>query len=275
MGNTPKEPNKKYRLSIVEDESLRQIRTYIFTKEKLTAYGVSLLILFVGVIYCLIAFTPVRTTIPGYPDARSRREAVRNAIIIDSLESSIVRWELYAENLSHVLTGEETISLDSIASNNSTKYLQRISDERIKERDAEMRAKVRKEEMFSVSGSGARAIPMEGLHFFTPLKGVITQGYDPIMHSGIDITAKENAVVCATLDGTVILDGWSDNDGYTLQIQHADNLVSTYKHNIKLLKSKGAKVKAGDPVALAGKYLHFEIWHNGEPVNPSEHINLQ
>ena len=68
----------------------------------------------VGGLYALIALTPLRTTIPGYPDAHFRREAVENAIKIDSLESAITRWKLWSENLTRVLSGDKTLNLDSL-----------------------------------------------------------------------------------------------------------------------------------------------------------------
>lgn len=48
------------------------------------------------------------------PNAGARREAVRNAIKIDSLENVITRWELYTENLKRVLVGEEGFTGDSL-----------------------------------------------------------------------------------------------------------------------------------------------------------------
>ena len=62
----------------------------------------------------MIAFTPVRTFIPGYPDAHSRRQAVQNALRIDTLETRILQWELYTENLRRVVAGEEPIRMDSL-----------------------------------------------------------------------------------------------------------------------------------------------------------------
>ena len=120
------------------------------------------------------------------------------------------------------------------------------------------------------------------MHFFTPLKGVVSQGYDPLLHPYIDITAPANSVVMSVLDGTVINAGWSDDSGYTIQIQHSDDIVSIYKHNQKLLKKTGDKVTAGSPVALVGNtgalttgdHLHFELWYRGEAVDPTKYINF-
>ena len=89
-------------------------------------------------------------------------------------------------------------------------------------------------------------------------------------------------MVSSTLAGTVIAAEWNDEDGYIIEIQHDNNLISIYKHNAKLLKRKGDKVSAGTPVALVGNtgknttgsHLHFELWHNGDPINPQTYIKF-
>ena len=131
-----------YRLTLLEDSSHKKIKSVRFTKTGIIVAFVTSLVLLVMLVYCLVAFTPLRTTIPGYPDARSKKQAIENAIKIDSLESVITRWELYSENLARVLTGEETISLDSIVRNNSTKYLKNVSQEQISRQDSLLREKV-------------------------------------------------------------------------------------------------------------------------------------
>ena len=98
--------------------------------------------------------------------------------------------------------------------------------------------------------------------------------------AGIDIAAKEDEPILATLAGTVILATWTIETGNTIQIQHEDNLISIYKHNSVLLKKAGDKVEAGDPIAIignsgeftSGTHLHFEIWHDGIPVNPEDYV---
>lgn len=112
MGN--KKWNRVYRLSVIEDETHRDIRTYRFTRLGFVISLITVFVVVVGGLYLLIALTPLRTTIPGYPDAHFRRVAVENAIKIDSLESSITRWKLYSENLARVLSGDKTINLDSL-----------------------------------------------------------------------------------------------------------------------------------------------------------------
>jgi murein DD-endopeptidase MepM/ murein hydrolase activator NlpD len=157
-----------------------------------------------------------------------------------------------------------------------------IDPEYLKKQDSLLRLEVKKEEMFDISSRSQRKLPIEGMLFFTPLKGVISQGYDPVIHPYVDIAAPEGSVVKATLDGTVIFAGWSDEAGHTIQIQHEGDIVSIYKHNDKLLKKAGDKVTAGAPIALVGNtgelttgdHLHFELWHKGQTVDPTLYVKF-
>lgn len=106
--------NKVYRISVVEDETHRMVRTYRFSRLGFILTVVTVFVVVLGGLYALIALTPLRTTIPGYPDAHFRRVAVENAIKIDSLESALTRWKLYSGNLSRVLAGDTTINIDSL-----------------------------------------------------------------------------------------------------------------------------------------------------------------
>jgi murein DD-endopeptidase MepM/ murein hydrolase activator NlpD len=123
------------------------------------------------------------------------------------------------------------------------------------------------------------------MHFISPLKGVVTGEYDPLSHPYVDISAPAGSLVMTVLDGTVILAGWSEKTGYTIAVQHAGGLLTLYKHNQKLLKEVGDKVTAGTSIALVGntgsasnpdigEHLHFELWHDGESVNPMQYINF-
>lgn len=273
---------KQYRLSITESDTHKSIKSYRLTKLSFAIIAGAAAVAFIAVIYCLIAFTPLRTTIPGYPDARSKSVAVDNAIKIDSLENMITRWELYAENLSRVLTGEQTISMDSVIKGNLTQYLSAKSAEELARRDSALREAVRKEERFGLSGQNDKTVPLEGMHFFVPVKGVVSNGFDQVRHPAVDITGKAGDIVCAAIGGTVIYSGWSEELGGSLSIQSPGDIVTTYMHCQKATVSKGDKVKSGAPVAILGEtasltkgfYLHFELWYKGEAVDPSKYINF-
>ena len=275
--------NSSFRLAIIDDMSHKQLVTLHFTKTRFFVAIVTLLVTFTAAVFSIIAFTPVRTFIPGYPDARSKRAAIQNAITIDSLETVIYKWGLYSENLKRVMEGMDPIKIDSLVNAGMNSLSKDADFAAIQKNDSLLRQKVKEEEQFGISAErDKRNLPIEGRHFFAPLKGVISQAYNPAGHPFIDITAPEGTVVKATLDGTVISAEWSNASGYTIQIQHEGDIISIYKHNEKLLKKSGDKVTAGAPIAMIGNtgdlstgtHLHFELWHKGETVDPAKYINF-
>ena len=271
-----------YRLAVIDDKSHEQLVTIRFTKTSAFVAILTILVMLCALVYSITAYTPVRTFIPGYPDAHSKRAAIQNAIKVDSLERVIFRWEMYSENLKRVLAGEEALKIDSILINTRKPSDAKADVSGLMKQDSLLRQNVMEEEQFGISARKQRDLPVEGMLFFTPLKGVVSQGYDPAIHPYVDITAPSGSVVKAVLDGTVIFSGWSDDAGHTIQIQHDGDIVSIYKHNEKLLKKTGDKVSAGTPIALVGNtgemttgaHLHFELWHKGETLDPTKYISF-
>lgn len=276
-----KKTNKSFTLSVRDNETYKYLWSIRFTKTRIFVSTVSVLVTFIAIIYCIIAYTPVRTFIPGYPDARTKRASIQNAIKVDSLEKVIYRWEIYSENLKRAVEGKKPIKIDSVIKASRKEEASTADMTLIQKQDSLLREQVKEEEQFEISKRSQRELPIEGQHFFTPLKGVISQGYDPV-HPFIDITAPAGSAVKAVLDGTVIFTGWSQDSGNTIQIQHTDDIISIYKHNEKILKKVGDKVKAGTSIALIGNtgdnttgtHLHFELWHKGEAVDPAAYIKF-
>ena len=272
-----------FRLAVIDDQSHKQLLTLHFSRTTLFITIVSVLVTLSAVIFSIIAYTPVKTFIPGYPDAHSKRAAIQNAITIDSLETVIYKWGLYSENLKRVMEGMDPIKIDSIVNASMPASTKAADMAEIQRRDSLLRERVKEEDQFGISAERQkRRLPIEGMHFFCPLKGVISQEYNAVSHPYIDITAPQGSVVKAVLDGTVIYSGWSEDFGHTIQIQHEEDIVSIYKHNEKLLKKTGDKVTAGSPIAhvgnsgnlTTGTHLHLELWHQGNAVDPAKYINF-
>lgn len=276
--------SNKFRFSIFNDTSHEEL--FVFRANGLLSLLTIILfvVFLIGSVTVLISFTSLREFIPGYPSAESRRLLIQNTLKIDSLQNEINLWRLQLTNIQRITTGQKPIHLDSILnlSKGRDSLLAATVGAYAKD-DSLLRATVLKEEQFSVSSGKQKIEQIEGLHFFPPVKGVITEEYNTaINHPYLDIAAPENSVVSSVLSGTVISSGWNDENGYTIQIQHDNNLISIYKHNAKLLKKTGEKVNAGTPVSLVGNtgtlsngvHLHFELWHKGEPINPAEYIKF-
>ena len=272
-----------YRLTLVDDDTHDQLWSRKFTKMNLVITIVTTLVVTLVLFWCLVALTPVKTLIPGFPDDRTKHDAIQSAIRIDSLENIITKWELYSENLRRVVDGEPPLKIDSIMAARSQNKENLAKDPKeLAAKDSLLRKEVVAEDRFDITSAGPKALPIEGMHFFSPLKGVVSQGYDKALHPYIDITAPDNSVVMAVLDGTVISAGWTDEEGYTIRIQHDGDIISVYKHNQKLTKKTGDKVTAGTPIAIVGgtgstaqgDHLHFELWHKGEAVDPTKYISF-
>lgn len=273
---------KNFRLTLVDDDTHDKVWSKKFTRIGALVTAVTVIVVTIATIFCVIAFTPIRTLIPGYPDARSKHDAIKNAITIDSLENVLTKWELYSENLRRVVDGQEPLKIDSLMEVRKNPTAEAGDSRELAEKDSLLRKEVADEDRFDIKPGSARTLPIEGMHFFTPLKGVVSQGYDKALHPYIDITAPGNSVVMSVLDGTVISAGWNDTEGYTIRIQHEGDIISVYKHNQKLLKETGDKVTAGTPIAVLGgtgstsdgDHLHFELWHKGEAVDPTKYISF-
>ena len=155
--------------------------------------------------------------------------------------------------------------------------------------DSVFRARVEQEEKYSLSvlpaqsGSGSQqGTSLANIHFFPPVKGIISSNFDArTRHYATDIVTQPKAVVSSTLEGTVIMTGWTMETGFVIAIQHANNLVSVYKHNARLLKEMGDRVWAGESISIvgdsgelytSGPHLHFELWHNGVALDPAQYI---
>lgn len=277
-------PDKKvrnYRLTLVDINSHKRLFSFRFSHPQLIVGGISAVVVILLGIFSLIAFTPIRTFIPGFPDANSRRQAVQNVLRIDSLETRILQWELYTENLRRVVAGEDPIRLDTLILGSQGSH--KVSDARyLAIRDSLLRADVVQEEQFGVSTQPRRNLPIEALSFYLPVKGVVTKGFDRALHPWLDITAPAGSTVTAVLDGTVIYTGWNQDTGYILMIQHGNDLLSIYKNNQKLLHKAGDVVKAGTPIGMLassssltkGDHLHFELWYKGAAVDPAQYMKF-
>lgn len=275
-------PRSLYRFSFIREPDEEKLLDGRISRPVLVWTVSVAAVVVVAVVYCLIAFTPLRTLIPGYPNAASKAMAVQNAIKIDSLESLMSRWNIYAENLRRVVDGESPLAIDSVMRTQPSAPADTSGISALAGRDSLLRAVVAEEEQFDLSGA-PKNLPVEGLHFFTPLKGVVSRAYDPVLHPYVDVTAPAGSVVVSVLDGTVIFTDWSDEGMYTIAVQHGQDIISIYRHNQKLLKSVGDRVGAGVPIALlggnvslsnSGDHLHFELWHAGEALNPALYISF-
>jgi murein DD-endopeptidase MepM/ murein hydrolase activator NlpD len=278
----------RYFFILRKEENFEERLSVRFSLASLLSITGGLIVLLILIVISLVAFTPLREYIPGYADINVRKDLLSLNIKADSLQLVLQERNDYIRNIRRLLS-------DS-AMDDSSSFSHQAQPDTIlakhphpfsppSQADSILRSEVESQNPYNVAlGAGKdNSNSISSYFFFTPLKGIITNGFNPVSgHYGVDITSKENEAIKATLDGTIILSAWTLATGNVIIIQHANNLVSVYAHNSVLLKKTGENVTAGDVIAIVGNtgeltsgpHLHFELWYEGNAVNPVDYMSF-
>lgn len=276
----------KFRLNIINESTFEEKFSYSLTPMNVLIMFGSLLFVFGFVIYLLVAYTPLRNyVIPDYASAELRADAHYARYVADSLLEESKKHQKYFANLQMILNGQnpELSSADTIEHKQTQSDSPDSLSNDISMLDSALREKVVNLDRYGISLGIDRDVVAQGALMFPPVSGPISSSFNPKEgHYGIDIVAPEDDPVKAVLEGTVIVAAFTSEDGNIIQIQHANNIISVYKHNSALLRRQGDQVRAGESIAFIGDsgdhsegpHLHFEIWESGVPVNPADYISF-
>jgi murein DD-endopeptidase MepM/ murein hydrolase activator NlpD len=276
-----------YRLVIMNDDTLEERFTFRLSRLNVFIALGTITIVLIFLTSILIAFTPLREYIPGYTNVKLQRNLYELQLKTDSVVKELERKDKFLDNLKKIINGNDLSSEIPAANDTVRRYgdirINRSTEDSMLRLEVESQAKYSLYRMESSGSALQKKTSLGNVLFFVPLKGVITNDFDPArQHYGIDIVAKENEAIKAVLDGTVIFSDWTVETGYVITIQHLQNVVSVYKHNSALLKRQGEHVTAGEPIAIIGQsgelttgpHLHFELWNEGNPINPQDYISF-
>ena len=270
----------KYRMVLLNDSTFEEVGFIRLTRLNTIVVAGMIVVMAISIIYVLIAYTPIRELIPGYPDAAMSHNIRQNVMKLDSLEYELAIRDQYFENMKLIISGQEPNNYlndtAGIIDRNEITFKKSPGD-------SILRQQVEAEEQFrlSILSSQTANRELHEMHFFTPVTGMVSRNFNPLdNHFGVDLVSGPDEVVKATLDGTVTMATWTLETGFVIQIQHGHELISVYKHNAELFKNVGEKVKAGDAIAIVGNsgelttgpHLHFELWHEGTPIDPLDYI---
>ena len=218
----------KYRLLLINDRTFEERLSLRLTRMNVILLGIALFVVIAVFVGAAIIFTPLKRLVPGYADHDLTRYAYRSVRMADSLEEVLPVQQQYLENLRRVLTGE--IPADSSVHLKPVANPPTAGDLRPSQADSALRQRIAREEAYNLiteSGDVTDRRDLSGIVFFPPLRGLVTQEFDPPSgHVGIDIVARADEAVKAALAGTVILASWTSDGGHVIQVQHAGGLAS-------------------------------------------------
>lgn len=247
----------------------------------ISLYVCALILVVAALTVLLLFYSPLKRLMPGYVSPEVRQQIVETSMRIDSLHEAVQRHQLYVMNIQDILRGE--VKVDSINTIDSLTVLRSEDLMERTERENEFVRRYEETEKYNLTSQTLRKSEMEGLHFYPPVRGLLADPFNPAdLHFGVDVLVTNDKNVNAVLDGTVVMSGYTANNGYVVVMQHTGNLVSVYKHLASTLVREGEKVKAGEVLGIAGvqgdkalqPYLHIELWHKGTALDPTQYISF-
>ena len=269
----------KYRFVVLNEDTFEERFSFKLNRLNAFIFGGIFSVLLISLTILFITLTPLKEYIQGYSSSELQKEATDLVYKVDSLNQALSVNDLYIENIQQVLKGEikrVTFNKDSV--------LRQFQIDEIdfapSPVDSIFREEVEQMDRFSVFQQAKKSTDIV---FSSPIKGQITQQYDDQeKHFAVDIAVDQDTPVKAIADGTVIFRGFTADTGYVIVIEHGQGFTSIYKHNASIYKEQGELVKSGEVIANAGStgafstgaHLHFELWNDGYPVNPTNYINF-
>lgn len=276
----------RYRLVLKKDETLEEVGSYRLSLVNIYVLVSSLLIIAMGLTVAAIFYTPLKRLVPGYAEPAGHPEFINLQKKVAALESELISYKSYYDSFRKLITNPDSSDMAP------TNYKSRVnpgvastaktnSETKSHHEDSRITPPVTLNPVEQSSGRLLNSADYK--YLIPPISGVISNGFDLDKdHLGVDILAPKDTPVKAIWDGHVITADWTLETGYTIGIQHSNDIVSFYKHNSTLLKRTGAFVRAGEAVSIVGNtgklttgpHLHFELWVQGKPVDPVRYIDF-
>lgn len=271
----------RYLLILRNEENFAEKTTISFTYAKL------ILVTFLILLVMMVASLYLSSTLmsqwfdPRHELIIMDRNLVDLAEQVDSLENQMKIKDQFIHNVQRVLIGDLE-NQDSLFINASNDQVN-VAIEPLPAIDSQFRKDFEESELSFLSGNNSISQDLEEQYFYAPIQGIVTTEFNlKDEHYGVDVVSQLNEPVKSVAEGTIIFSDWTQESGNVIAIQHRGNIISVYKHNSALLKKVGTFVNSGQVIAIIGNtgefttgpHLHFEMWYNGHPVDPSEFISF-
>jgi len=268
----------KYRLVILNDDTFEEKISFNLTRLNVFVLMGFSVIALIALTTVLIAFTPLREYIPGYSSTKLKNKAHLLVNKTDSLERALLINKKQLNSIRMVLAGN-VFPVDSVQETKKKVGKDEVFvSVPVSAADSLLRKEVAREDKYNLQENDYKK---ENFVLFPPVKGNISEGFNQEKkHFAVDIVVAEGTAVKSVADGRVIFAEWTAETGYVVIIEHANHLLSVYKHNSSINKSQGDYVKSGEVISFSGTtgelttgpHLHFELWSEGYALNPINFI---
>ena len=272
----------RYRVSVLnEDEQKEVLGTRVSNLYLIVA------VLLIGFIGAFLGEKISKRSFRPYSadsDYKLRQTVIDDALRVDSLMEVMELRNRYLTNIQDIIAGrispDTVMKIDSLTLQTSVQLMEPTA------REEEFVSRFEEAERYNITSQSVPMQDIRSLSLFRPTQGLVVSGFNMLeSHFGVDIAATPNQSVVSVLDGTVLIGSFTAESGYTICVVHPGEIVSVYKHCESLLKKSGDKVRQGDVIALVGRnidagetpgsHLHFELWYQGQPLDPEKYILFQ
>ena len=270
----------RYRMIVINETTFNEELSFRFSRLNILSIIILLLVFIFTGTFFLVSYTPIKEFIPGYTSTKVRKEAIRNTFLLDSLVTKFQKQDQFIKSIKSALSGKnesEEGLLKEINKSNLEPFNQEFN--RVKA-DSLLRLEVMQEDKYNLMPNSKNNVKFM---LFSPASGLISEPFNSeIKHFAVDIALAKDTPIKSVAVGTVVLAEWTSDTGYVIVIKHNHGLLSVYKHNSTIEKSQGDIVQAGEVIAFAGNsgelstgyHLHFELWIDGYPVDPTNFIDF-
>lgn len=265
---------RPYQFVIYRDGNFEVLKKIRMNKMVFSLVIVSMFVIFFAIISLLVVYTPLKYLVPGYPDRQTLELIYRNAERVDSLAAELDAREEYLNMIRDMIFSEVPVDADFAVP------VSGLTEEQIRDFNDPTKPRQRYDESENVNVVNKNDIVP---NLFVPMKGLIVNGFDKgHRHFGVDIAPLGDVSVFAVLQGVVVESNFTIENGYSIILQHPRGVISVYKHCEMPTVVEGQKVRQGEQIAVygnsgentSGPHLHFELWQNGAPLNPTECIEF-
>ncbi len=279
---------------VMGKSELDQPSRYSLQPEKVLAGLVGGILFIFVLLFALILVSPFAEMLPGHVSDEMRQDARINELRLEAMEDTLRLQSAYVTQLRNLLMGTVDTTVTSLTRSRqsfpsrpgadidlSTNLRTANFEDHLQPAIPLDRLRIAGQEPILSSDANAQHLKAIRFPVMPPVTGLTTRRFNARTgHFAIDIAVQEGSFVRAIGDGYVVLADWTHDGGQIIAVQHGDGYMSVYKHNSRLLKRVGDRVRARDALAMSGNsgeittgpHLHFELWHNGLAQDPNYYV---